>query len=132
MVVAGLDTRELNGQDRVLGSLLYVSFLVLCLFSILNILLAIIMVTYDEITNEVRASERARARERERETHSFYATIHRLKRALDPQPSILTLQALSTSNSTRLDSLRVLMSFLVLSRVCIRNVSNEMKGFLTP
>ena len=42
-----------TGQDQVLGFLLAVSFLVVCLFSLLNMLLAIIMVTYDEITSEV-------------------------------------------------------------------------------
>jgi len=39
----------------VLGFLLAVSFLIVCLFSLLNMLLAIIMVTYDEIMNEVCA-----------------------------------------------------------------------------
>jgi len=52
-IVTNLDIDELRGQDQVLGFLLAVSFLVVCLFSLLNMLLAIIMVTYDEITSEV-------------------------------------------------------------------------------
>ena len=52
-VIVGLDMRQLQGGDWVLGFLLWGSYLFLCMIFVVNTFLAIIMSTYDEITSEV-------------------------------------------------------------------------------